>query len=66
MSSVGEDFPNELHRVKELLTIYRELGPTGAFGAIMIQQVIYRAEKAWANQDVVEILRAYQELKDCK
>lgn len=66
MSSVGEDFPNEQARVRELLSQYREIGPNGAFGAFMIQQVLERADRAAISGDVIEILRSYEELKGCQ
>ena len=66
MSSVGEQFPIEQERVRQLLTEYQRLGPVGVFGATMIKDVLRRAEKAAISGDVVAIVRAYQELKDCQ
>lgn len=65
MSSLGEDFPKEQARVRELLEDYKAIGPSGAFGALMIEQVLQRAEKAAISGDVVAILKAYEELKGC-
>lgn len=66
MSSVGEQFPQEQKRVRELLTQYRAIGTAGAFGALMIEQVLQRADRAAMGGDPVEILRAYNELKGCE
>lgn len=66
MSSVGEDFPKEQARVRELLGIYKGLGPVGGFGAMVIEAVLKRADEAAMSGDVVAILRSYQELKGCK
>ena len=66
MSSVGEDFPTQQARVRALLEQYRVIGPNGAFGALMIRQVLARAEEAMASGDVVRIVHAYQELTECK
>jgi hypothetical protein len=66
MSSVGIEFPKEQSRVRELLNIYHQLGPQGSFGAMMINQVLQRAEEAQASGDPVAILRAFQALKGCQ
>ena len=66
MSSVGDQFPKEQARVRELLGSYREIGPVGTFGAVMIEQVLKRADAAAISGDVIEILRSYEELKGCK
>jgi hypothetical protein len=65
MSSVGEEFPKEQARVRELLGEYKAIGPAGAFGAMMIEQTLRRADAAMASGDVVEIVRSFQELKGC-
>jgi hypothetical protein len=65
MSSIGEDFPNEQVRVRKLLGQYKEIGPAGAFGAMMIEQVLQRADAAAISGDVIQILRSYEELKGC-
>lgn len=65
MNSVGEDFPNEQARVRELLGQYKEIGPVGTFGAMMIEQVLQRADAAAISGDVIQILRSYEELKGC-
>ncbi|HEY6021978.1 MAG TPA: hypothetical protein VIY48_19575 [Candidatus Paceibacterota bacterium] len=63
MSSVGEEFPKEQARVRKLLGEYKAIGPAGAFGALMIEQTLQRAEKAAISGDIVAILRSYEELK---
>lgn len=64
--SVGEDFPLEQARVRELLGVYKSLGPNGAFGAVMLENCLRRADVAAISGDVVEIIRSYQELKGCE
>jgi len=64
--SVGGDFPHEQERVRELMDLYRDVGPAGAFALLMLKQVLARADKAMASGDVVAILRSYQEMRDCK
>lgn len=65
-NTVGEDFPREQERLRELLQIYKDIGPAGAFGLLMITDVARRAEVAAISGDIVQILRLYQEMKDCQ
>jgi len=65
MKTVGEEFPKEQARVRELLEAYKSI-PTGQFGAIMIEQVLQRAEKAAISGDIIAILKSYEELKGCE
>jgi len=66
VASLGEEIPKEQARVREALGHYKELGPTGAFGALMIEQVLQKADRAVMSGDVVEMLKAYEELKQCE
>lgn len=66
MTSVGEAYPKEQARVRELLGVYKSLGPVGGFGAMMIEQVLQRADQAAVSGDVIAMLRSYEELKGCK
>mgnify|MGYP000911017901 CR=1 FL=1 len=58
-------FMKEQIRVRELLGVYKEIGPAGAFGAAMIEQVLQRADKAAIEGDAVAIMAALGELKEC-
>lgn len=64
MKSLGEAFPEEQARVRTVLGHYKEIGPAGAFGAAMIEDVLRRADKAAIEQDLPAMIRIYQELKD--
>jgi len=66
MPSVGEDFPKQQARARELLQQYREIGPAGGFGALMIEQALQRADQAAMSGDVVAIVRSYEELRNLK
>jgi hypothetical protein len=66
MSSVGIEFSLEQTRVRELLGEYKAIGSAGAFGSMMIEQVLRRAEKAAISGDITEILKSYEELKGCR
>lgn len=52
----------ELKRARELLVFYKNIR-LGAAGALTIQQAIGQAERAMGEGDVVELLRAYGELR---
>ena len=66
VTSVGEQFPLEQARVRELLVVYKSIGRAGAFGALMIEAALRRADQAAISSDPVAILRSYQELKECQ
>ena len=65
MSSLGDEFPKEQSRVRELLGFYKTI-PAGAFGAAMLEQALRRADEAAISGDPVAILRSYEELKGCQ
>ena len=53
----------EQARVRELLKEY--VGPSGMLGTIMLKQAIQHGDKAVASGDVVDMLAAHRELKEC-
>ena len=55
---------DEMNRCRELLKEYDNIGPVGVFGATMIRADIKAAEDAIKANDVVEMLRSYQALKE--
>lgn len=63
--TLADAFMAEQKRVRELLGVYKEIGPAGAFGAAMIEQVLQRADQAAMEGDPVAIMAAYGELKGC-
>lgn len=66
MNTLGTALPAQMERVTELLTQYVALGSQGAFGALMLKQSLKRATDAYAADDIVAMLHAYEELKACK
>ena len=62
-TSVGEDFPKQQARVREVLKLYHDIGPAGAFGAIMIETTLREADEAQASGDIIKILQSYESLK---
>jgi hypothetical protein len=65
-SSLGEAFPLEQARCRELLEQYRSIGPNGLFGAMGIEDVLRRADRAAIEGNVVEMIRLYEEMRDLK
>jgi len=55
----------EMNRARELKKMYAEI-PTGAFGMIAIQSTIDRAEKSIEEDNVVDMVKLYAELKELK
>ncbi len=63
MTSVGEQLPIEMARVRDkLLPIYDAI-PTGIFAATQMRLWLDEAAKALAQGEIIRILRAYEELK---
>lgn len=63
--TLGDMFPVEQARCRALLDAYREIGPVGKFGLLMIEQVLKRADRAAVSGDVVEMIRSYKEMQEC-
>ena len=63
--SLGQAFPKEQARCRELLVYYREIGPAAQFGLLMIEAVLKRADQAAISGDLIAMLQSFQELKGC-
>ncbi len=59
-----EGLQEEMDRNRELLQDYKDIGPSGLFGAGTIQDKIKATERAIANGDTVEMLRCFKRLQD--
>lgn len=67
ITTLGDQFPVELQRVRELLDIYKSLpAQSGFFGVAILTDLIKRAEKAQAENDIVEMVRTYAEMKEAE
>lgn len=66
MTSIGEDFPKQQARVREVLGWYKEIGPAGVIGAALIEYALQKADEAMASGDVLKILVAYEGLRKIK
>lgn len=65
-SSLGEELPQEIKRVKEILEIYSDplLKGAGNMAAAFMQKDILYAEQAIIEQDISKMIIAYKTLKD--
>ena len=63
MSSLAEELPKEMARVREVLGHYHQIGPAGMFGAALIEQDLRAADAAVMSGDVVAMMKSYETLK---
>lgn len=61
--TLAEALPQEIERVKELVKLYRSIGPAGEIAARLMELDIKSAESATTNQDTVAMLRAFYKLQ---
>jgi hypothetical protein len=66
MSTLGDEYPKMQARVRALIEVYKEIGPAGTFGRIMIEQVLERADRAAISGDVVAMIRSFKEMEECE
>ena len=67
MTTLGEELPKEMARVRDvLMPMYLGIGPAGGFALAMMRTSLDRAAKAMAEGDTVEMLRVYEDLKAYK
>ena len=64
--NIIEGIQDECNRCRELLKQYAEIGPVGAFGAMMIQKDIEEGEAAIASGDPIRCIAAFKALQGCK
>ncbi len=62
--SLGEQFPLEQARVREVLSDYKAIGAPGMLGAMLIEQALQRADQASISGDVIAMIRSFQELRE--
>lgn len=66
MTSLPEGLAEEQKRVRGILKEYIEIGLPGAIGASLIEIELQQADEAIASGDPIEMLRAYEDLKEIK
>ena len=63
--TLGDVLPREMARVRnEVMPVYRELGPAGAFAAVSMQRDLEAAERATAAADAGAMLAAWMRLRE--
>jgi hypothetical protein len=64
--SLADEMPKQQARVRELLVAYKEIGPNGAFGAMMLERALKEADEASISGDLPRMIRAFENLKSCE
>jgi hypothetical protein len=62
--NLPEALVREIERNRELLKEYKSIGVAGNFGARMIDYCINNAVEALASGDVIEMVKAYESMKE--
>lgn len=63
MASLAVELPAQQARVRELVTLYRSIGPNGEPAARMMEASLANAERAAASGNVVAMLQAWNDLQ---
>ena len=66
MDTLGDALPREQARVRELIGIYRSIGPSGAFAVAGMEADLREADAAVMEQDLPRMIRVYESLKGWK
>jgi len=66
MTTLAEDLPKEIARVRVILGHYEELGHPGMFGAAFIRNDIEEAIEAIISGDVVKMITSFKTLQEIK
>lgn len=61
--TLGEDYPNQQKRCRELLILYEQIGPGGIFGAAILRQTLKEADEAVISGDLPRMILAYEDMK---
>jgi hypothetical protein len=64
--TLGDAFPEQQARLRELLGLYKGIGPAGVFGVAMIEDCLRRADRAAIEGDVVAMVQLFDEMKGFK
>ena len=64
IKTLAEGLPEEQARVRDVLVMYKSIGTAGLFGATMIERSLQNADKAVMAGDIIEMLAAYNDLKE--
>ena len=66
MTTLAEELPAQQARCRQILERALELGPAGTFLATILRASLARAERAAAEGDLAEMIRALNDLQSYK
>lgn len=69
MTSLGEEYPKEQARCRDVLEVYISAGNIPGcntnFAVANIKDMLSRADQAVIQGDLVEMIKCFQEMKEC-
>lgn len=63
MKSLASAYPAEQQRLRDLLAWYRAQGEAGMFGAMNLENLLRKADRAAVSGDVIEMLEVFVEME---
>lgn len=63
MTSLGEAFPVEQERVRQIMLSAKEIGPSGRLLVLICEDVLRRADRAAVQQDLPAMITVYREMQ---
>ena len=64
--SLGDAYPKQQARCRDLLIQYIEIGPPGTFGRMLLEDLMRRADLAVMAQDLPAMIGIYKEMENFK
>lgn len=64
--TLGEALPIEMARCRDIMLHAQEIGAAGGFLVMVLQASLHKADKAVMSGDLVDMIQAYQELREYK
>ena len=62
-ASLGEAYPKEQARLRVILGHYKEIGPAGRIGAMLIESSLQAADEAAISGDVAAMIAAFEDMQ---
>ena len=66
MSTLGDEYPKQQARLRNIMRALAEIGPSGHFLIAIIEDIMRRADKAVIDQDVVGMVAVFKEMQEVK
>ena len=61
--SLGDAYPKEQARLRVILGYYKEIGPAGRIGVMLIEASLQAAEEAAISGDVAAMIVAFKDMQ---